>query len=121
MGKRRIRSRIGAYADAFAPVVAGLDVKKEGRGVAFGITDFAKGAVRPSGSRVEFSAPRPELFQLVHRDRNAEVYRDLAQRVAKICKTEVRIAAGIADNDKAAAAAYHFVKTEVLEVTAVGQ
>ena len=65
--------------------------------------------------------PLLERAQLAEADVDAEIDRDLAHRVAEILEGEFRIAAGIADDDAAAAAPDHLVEPEILEVPAVGE
>src|SRR5262249_11885471 len=64
--------------------------------------------------------PWLERRWLVKSDRHAEIDRDLADCVAEVLERIVGIATGIADDDEAAAPPHHFVKTEILEMAAVG-
>ena len=63
----------------------------------------------------------PQSFETLEGYPDTEIDIDFPNCIAEILKGEVGIAAGVDEDDKPASPSHHFVETEVLEVTAIGQ
>ena len=118
MREFRVNLAVAVRRRGLAAEEARLQVEELARQVGpFRIDDVGDGGVshprRLRGARLDVE--RLEL------DPDAEIEGDAADRIAEILEGAFRIAARIADDDRAAAAPDHLVEAEILEMTTVGE